>query len=700
MKRKLAAAAFIMLACLLASLPAMAADVFRFTSSAVTVLTGETFTPELLQDGKYADGEVVWTVTGNKCSVDESGTITGVAPGQSTVSAALKQDGKTVRSAKITVTVARKVAKVTLDTSKLQVYEPDDAKILALMKRGPEDEPPEDRILFMYVHGGFYPQISITPDDVRYGDKRVTYESSDTGIVKYYDNRIRAVQAGECDLVIRSVQSPEVFEKFHVFVGTSATQVKVTAPLKTVPIGRAMQLSAEVLPAEATFRDVIWTSRNPKIATVDANGMVAGVAKGSVYIDATATDGSKKVGSFYLTVVQSVEEITIKETDVTVATGRSASALHCTVLPKTATNKSLTWYSSDETIATVRGGVVTGRKAGECFVTCASVTNPEVTASIPVHVIQLVKDITFTTPKGLSFYIGESRQLEWQIAPEDASIQAVTFKSRAPKVAVVDQNGIVTGLAKGQANIEVRATDGSGKYRVYTVTILKAVEGIEPLAYQYFAQLGRNVTIRTNVLPKDASNQKILWSGNDDYIASVTSAGVNTARIYGRRRGSFQLTGVTDDGGFPTSTTVIVDDFDGLVACTSVYVDNNNKIRLQFYNMSRDYTVRKVYFKVDCYDTQGQKMICNTDNESTWFNGNYPLPLEPGRPTEHGRFNFTDYKETGYLGYVVATITGFEFDNGQRWNIPADNQYPQRSPDSSHMGEPIPNSGNTEEGNG
>ena len=85
MKRKLAAAAFIMLACLLASLPAMAADVFRFTSSAVTVLTGETFTPELLQDGKYADGEVVWTVTGKKCSVDESGTITGVAPGQSAV---------------------------------------------------------------------------------------------------------------------------------------------------------------------------------------------------------------------------------------------------------------------------------------------------------------------------------------------------------------------------------------------------------------------------------------------------------------------------------------------------------------------------------------------------------------------------------------------------------------------------------------
>ncbi len=699
MKRKLAAAVLIMLICLLASLPAMAADVFRFTSTAVTVYTGESVTVELLQDGKYLDGDVVWSVTGNKCSVDEDGNITGVAPGQSTVQASLKQDGKTVRTAKVTVTVARKVAKVTLDTSKLQVYEPDDEKILSLMKRSPEDEPLEDRILFMYVYGAFYPQISITPDDVRYGDKRVTYESSDTGIVKYYDNRIRAVQAGECDLIIRSVQSPEIYEKFHVFVGQSATQVKVTAPLKTVPIGRAMQLTAEVLPENATFRDVTWTSRNPKIATVDENGMVAGVTKGSVYIDATSTDGSKKVGSFYLTVVQSVEEITIKEPDVTVATGRRSSALHCTVLPKTATNKNLTWYSSDETIATVQGGIVTGKKAGECFVTCASVTNPEVTATIPVHVIQLVKDIVFTTPKGLSFYIGESRQLDWEISPEDASIKAVTFKSRAPKVAVVDQNGIVTGLSKGQANIEVRATDGSGKYRVYTVTILKAVEGIQPLAYQYFAQLGRNVNISTSVTPTDASNKKILWSGNDDYIASVTSAGVSTARIYGRRRGSFLLTAVTDDGGFSSSTTVIVDDFDGLVACTSVYVDNNNKIRMQFYNMSRDYNVRKVYFKVDCYDTQGQKMICNKDGKSTYFNGNYPLMLEPGRPTEHGRFNFTDYKENGNLGYVVATITGYEFDNGQRWNIPADNQYPLRSPDSSHMGDPIPNS-DDEDGNG
>ena len=101
MRRKLAVAVFIMLICLLASLPAMAADIFRFTDAAVTVYTGETVTPELIQDGKYLEGDVVWSVAGNKCSVDEEGNITGIAPGQSTVSAALKQNGKTVRSVKI-----------------------------------------------------------------------------------------------------------------------------------------------------------------------------------------------------------------------------------------------------------------------------------------------------------------------------------------------------------------------------------------------------------------------------------------------------------------------------------------------------------------------------------------------------------------------------------------------------------------------
>lgn len=691
MKKRLTVAIFIMLICLLAALPAMAADVFKYSAQSVSVFAGETVLPELLQDGKFTEGTVVYTASGKACTVDETGTITGVAPGQVSVTASLQQDGKTVKTAKIVVNVARKVTKVTLATDKLKIYEPDDEAVLAMLRpRGEDEEPLQDRVLFMLAKAHFYPKVAITPDDVSSRDKGVTYESSDVGVVKFYDNQICAIQPGECDLVIRSKQNPDVFETFHVLVAQPVTQIQIDSPLKlkTVPIGETMQLEPVITPDNATIKAVTWSSRNPKIATVDENGVVTGVAKGNVYIDAKATDGSNRAGALYLTVVQSVEEITLQETDVSIFTGQRVT-LRPTVLPKTATNRNLTWTSSDETIATVQNGTVSGRKAGTCIITCASVTNPDVTASATVTVGQKVTDISVLTPAGLSFYTGESRELEWRVLPEDATNQAVTFRSRNEKVAVVDQNGIVTGRGKGQADIEIKAVDGSGKYRVYRVTVLKAVEGIQPLAYQYYAPLGRSITISGSVYPSDASNQKVTFYGGDDYIASVSNTGTRSARVTGRRRGSFTLTATSEDGGFTTSTNVIVDDFDGLVSINSATIDSSNKIRLLFYNMSRDFALRAIYFNVKCYDTQGNPMPCTTEGD-TVFTGTYPLTVEPYGKTEHNRFKFHKYQVDQNLGYVEVTITGYDFENGQRWNIPEEQQFPYRSSYSDHMWEPTP----------
>ena len=230
---------------------------------------------------------------------------------------------------------------------------------------------------------------------------------------------------------------------------------------------------------------------------MDENGTVTGVARGAALIEAKTVDGTNLTAQYYLNVTQDVTGLAIREEGVTVQTRRNSPQIHVTLLPQNASNRKVTWTSSDETVATVNMyGSVSGRKAGECIVTCSSVSNPEISASIPVHVIQPVTDIQFRTPAGLSFYIGESRQLEWTVLPEDATIKDVTFKSRKPKVAVVDQNGIVTGIAKGQADIEVKATDGSNRYRVYRVTILKAVEGINPLSPQYYAQLNGSTNIK------------------------------------------------------------------------------------------------------------------------------------------------------------------------------------------------------------
>ena len=130
--------------------------------------------------------------------------------------------------------------------------------------------------------------------------------------------------------------------------------------------------------------------------------------------------------------------------------------------PATASEKTVTWTSSDESIATVVNGRVTGKKAGTCTITCASTTNPEVTASATVIVSQLVKSIIFTNPKEeLSFKVGEKLQLQWEIEPDDVTDTSVTFRSAHPKIATVDSDGVVTAVSRGTASIYVTAQDAS-----------------------------------------------------------------------------------------------------------------------------------------------------------------------------------------------------------------------------------------------
>jgi len=689
---KRTAAILVLVLCLLAAIPAMAADVFKFTDRAITVYADETAQPTIEQDGRYAEGTIVFKSANTKIfTVDETGTVTGVAPGTANLQADLQQNGKTVRRVTVQVNVVRRVTKITTNTTNLQVYEPDDETILPLLKpiEDPENPgetlPQVNRILVLPAGRSARLTATITPADVR--NKNFTVTSTDLGILKVSGSTVTALQAGECDLTVASQQNPEITETFHVLVTQPMKKLQITAPAKTVPAGGSLQLSTVVTPDNATIQAVEWSSRNEKIATVDSNGIVTGIARGNVTIDAKATDGSGVKTYLTISVIQDATDITIRETDVTVATGRRAAQLHVTVLPTNANNKNVDWYSSDETIATVRNGVITGVRAGECTVTCSSQSNPGVSASIPVRVIQLVTRINVLNPKGLSFNVGENAQLEWEVLPADASIKDVTFKSRAPKVATVDANGIVTGLAKGQANIEVNAADGSGVRAVFQVNVTQPVTGIEPLPDNFFAQLNENrrVSNATRVIPRDANNQRISWS-----VADPTIASINGGYVYGHRTGSTILTATSEDGGYTTSATLVVGDFNHMIVNQYPQITDDNKIMLSFGNFNSNYIVKNIRFRVDCFDTMRNPMICNIDGESTYFTGYYRQEVYPNEWTRHGQFVFSDYLNTGNIGYFTVTVTGFDFDSNQKWTISEEAQVPVRSNDSSHIGEPTP----------
>ena len=195
-------AILVMILCLLAAIPAMAADVFKFTDQAITVYADETVQPGIQQDGRYAEGTLVYKSASTKIfTVDETGTITGVAPGSANLTVELQQDGKTVRKATARVTVLRRVTKITTNTANLTVYEPDDPTILPLLKpvEDPENPgqplPQANRILVVAAGKSTRLTATITPADVR--KKNYTVTSCDLGVAKVSGATVTAVQAGE-----------------------------------------------------------------------------------------------------------------------------------------------------------------------------------------------------------------------------------------------------------------------------------------------------------------------------------------------------------------------------------------------------------------------------------------------------------------------------------------------------------------------
>ena len=177
-----------------------------------------------------------------------------------------------------------------------------------------------------------------------------------------------------------------------------------------------------------------------------------------------------------------VEGITLDKTTTTVEEGATVT-LTATVTPENATDKTVTWSTSNETIATVSGGVVTGVKAGEVTITAkagdksatctvtvtAAATEPEV---VPVTGVTL-------NQTAVTLDIDQSITLTATVAPENATNKAVTWASDKTDVATVDANGKVTAVAAGTANITVTTADG-GKTATCAITVNSATDPEDP----------------------------------------------------------------------------------------------------------------------------------------------------------------------------------------------------------------------------
>ena len=394
------------LACL--AVPAMAAgDGIAFDMSVSAINEGETLQTVLTREGEAADGEVTYTSSNPKmATVDENGLVTAVKKGRVVITAAVKGAKKTYK-AQLKLDIVRPVTAVTVNESKLEVYAASDAKVASLLTARENAEENELPVMILPVKKRISVAATVEPKDAT--NRNIIFAGSDDAVFTAAKNVITGVAPGEAILTIGSQSNPDVSKRYRMLVVQPVKKILVEASEPAVIVGQQVTVSSKAEPENASIKDVIWSSGDERIVTVDQNGTVTGIKRGNGRIIATAADGSNVRANFNIKVVQNPESVTLSADELTIDIGKT-KACKATVLPKNTDNKKVIWTSSDERIATVdKNGRIKGNAVGDCTITCTCEALETVSASMTVHIQLPVKKVTFNGKTALVYVDEETR---------------------------------------------------------------------------------------------------------------------------------------------------------------------------------------------------------------------------------------------------------------------------------------------------
>ena len=648
---------------------ALAEDKFTFDKTYNTVFEGEELQLVVIREGTYArEGELTFKSSAKKIAeVDENGVVQGLSKGQATITATLKI-GKSTWSRQLVVTVARRVESIEVTGSNLKVYDSWDPVVVDALD--PNFPQPELPVLLLRV--GKAQTIAATCKPTTATNRQWKLISEDDSIVRASGTTFTGRAAGECIVMVQSVQNPEIAMTYRALVVQPVTAVKLTSDIKSLYVGESLVLTPTVTPKNATIQNLIWTSDRPDNASVDEYGVVTANSKGQAVITAKAADGSGCYATFTVTVKQPPEEITLNKVDITLKAGNYVT-ITPTVLPTTVNDKTVTWTSSDPSVAKVStAGRVTAVSPGVAIITCESKTHPEVFAQAVVSVYQPVTKVAFNE-KNPYVAVGESIRLTWEVTPDTATDTSVTLSTNKENVLRVEQDGTITGLKRGEAYVYATANDGSGKKATIKVQVTQPVEGVSIKYDERTVGVGEKVTNTAEIYPSDASITKMTWYAEDATIATVSGTGTKVT-VTGHNWGETNIIGVTEDGSYVTNFTVKVGDANKPLRITNLYVENDNTIRITVYNES-NLTITRFYYVIETFDAWGNPVVCNDDGRSNDFEGYYGYTLEPGGATRSGRFTFGgEFNRPASIGMVTMRITGYRTDDGQTYYVERANQ--------------------------
>ncbi len=436
---------------------------------------------------------VIWSSSDEEvATVDQTGMVTAVNPGECTILATSADSGVVDRC---TVIVTEPVSGISLNFEEATIYTNEKIVIIP----------------------------TVTPIDA--DNKAVTYMSSDPSVATVDEyGVVTGVSGGSAIILVTTVERGLV-ASCKITVYEFVTYVEILDKLPYINKGVTRRLKAEVKPDTATNTGVVWETNKPEIVSVDEKGNITAVDYGTAVITATAADGSGVYDTYTITVVKPVEKVTVDPSSVTILEGQEVQ-INVSVTPTDATFTEVDWTSSDAEIARVDfNGVITGVKAGICYVYATSTDGNSIQGRVKVTVKPAVPatEVVINTDE-MVLLPGQTQLAKARLKPSK-STDKVEWVSGDPTVATVDENGIVT--ARGQGETEIYCIASSGVESSFKVIVL--------------ALNSTNITVEqydSYILDVFGATENIKWYTNNIRIATVD----NNGKVIGRSVGKTTIT--------------------------------------------------------------------------------------------------------------------------------------------------------------
>lgn len=324
-----------------------------------------------------------------------------------------------------------------------------------------------------------------------------------------------------------------------------AISVTVVPSSVTLTEGETKYLSATVSPSSAS-QSVTWTSSNSGVATVSSSGKVTAVSAGSCRVTAKTSNG--KTDYCDITIKKKVvlpTSITIQnELELVIGENHTLSP---TVLPSES-ETTLTWTTSDPTVASVSNGIVNAISVGECDITVS--TSNGLSAVCHAKVRPTLPDSITIAPEVETLVEGESLQLNVEVLPANSQ-QDVLWESSDAAVAEVSSNGVVLAVGEGSCVVMAKTVNGLSASCAITVSRRIIRPDAITIPESLDMRVGDSEQMTATITPDD-SEYSLTWNSSDEDVATVSEGVVKAIRI-----GECKISVSTDNDLTATSHIIV-----------------------------------------------------------------------------------------------------------------------------------------------